>query len=182
MVQAWHVYGDAVLWAGGQECRHRMACKGDSRLRGQSRGLVCNGKAQQGDGEKLEYQRDEGRLLSFASDGRRLGFCLQKARAAPGGKGLSQHLWEQWVSKGRAGSCHGWHREGSQGREQLGRAGSTTNLVVNIQVFFSHFMKWFAAANTLFKEIHSDSSGGAAGEPQGWNRQLLLRLVETWPR
>lgn len=28
-------------------------------------------------------------------------------------------------------------------------------------------MKWFAAADTLFKEIHHDSSGGAAGEPQG---------------
>lgn len=28
-------------------------------------------------------------------------------------------------------------------------------------------MKGFAAANTPFKEIHPDSSGGAAGEPQG---------------
>lgn len=55
----------------------------------------------------------------------------------------------------------------SQGREQPGRGGSTTNLMVNIQVFFSHCMEGFAAANTPFKEIHADSSGGAAGEPQG---------------
>lgn len=55
------------------------------------------------------------------------------------------------MSKDRAGSCH--------------KGG--TNLVANIQVFFPHCMKWFAAADTLFKEIHHDSSGGAAGEPQG---------------
>lgn len=41
VVQGWHVYGDAVLWGGGQECRHRVAREGDSRLRGQTRG--CEG-------------------------------------------------------------------------------------------------------------------------------------------
>lgn len=95
---------------------------------------------------------EEELLRSSASGGRRLGFCLEKGRAAPGGKGLSQLLWERWVSKGRAGSVWVAPR-GSQGRSS-----STANLVVNSQVFFSHCMKGFAAANTLFKEIHPDSS------------------------
>lgn len=58
---------------------------------------MYNGKAQQGEGEKSEHHRDEGRLLrSFASDGRDLDFVWRRAEgqfgtaeAAPGGKALS---------------------------------------------------------------------------------------------
>lgn len=60
---------------------------------------------------------EEELLRSSASGGRRLGFCLEKGRAAPGGKGLSQLLWERWVSKGRAGSAMGG-TEGQPREEQ----------------------------------------------------------------